>query len=107
MIISHLLMFMFFRSLLLIPVFLVCSSLLSVFYFRKQLLVGLLGLELVNLILFLGVILKFYYCGQFISYSFFLLILGACEARLGLRLIISMTRFKGNDMLRELSTFKC
>lgn len=40
------------------------------------------------------------------SPSFFILILGACEARLALRLLINLTRFKGNDMLTNKS-IKC
>jgi NADH:ubiquinone oxidoreductase subunit K len=33
------------------------------------------------------------------SYSIFILVLGACEARLGLSILINVTRFKGNDMI--------
>lgn len=35
-----------------------------------------------------------------LSISFYLLVLGACEARLGLTLLVTMTRFTGRDILR-------
>jgi NADH-ubiquinone oxidoreductase chain 4L len=36
-----------------------------------------------------------------------LLTFGACEARLGLRLIVAISRSYGNDILKSLTTVKC
>jgi len=79
----------------------------STFYFRKQFLLSLLSLELVTLSLFLLVVLVFGSVGKSISVSFYLLVLGACEARLGLSLLVSMVRLRGRDMLRLFRVIKC
>lgn len=39
--------------------------------------------------------------------SIILLAFGACEARLGLRLIVIISRYYGNDILDSLNTNKC
>nr|YP_005089256.1 NADH dehydrogenase subunit 4L [Flustra foliacea]AEX16061.1 NADH dehydrogenase subunit 4L [Flustra foliacea] len=86
--------------------FSVMLCLLSVFYFRKQLLVVLLSMEFVLLSLFVLVVLVYSSFGQSVSTSFYILILGACEASLGLSLLVVMTRIKGMDMLSLLSLMK-
>lgn len=80
---------------------------LGAFYFRKQFLIVLLRLEFVVLGLFLSFIFFLSLVGKSVSLSFFLLILGACEASLGLSLLVSMVRLNGRDMLRSLSVIKC
>lgn len=79
----------------------------SVYYFRKQLLVSLLSLEFMVLGLFIGVIFVLGRLGKPFSISFYLLVLGACEASLGLRLMVRMVRFRGGDMLSFLRLIKC
>lgn len=39
--------------------------------------------------------------------SIVILTFGACEARLGLRLIVIISRYYGRDMLKTLTTNKC
>ena len=39
--------------------------------------------------------------------SIVLLTFGACEARLGLSLIVIMSRYYGNDIFKSLNTNKC
>lgn len=77
-------------------------GLLSFFTSRKKLLICLLSLEFMLLGIFLLIIFKFSVIQQSISNSIFILVLGACEARLGLSLLINIARFKGNDMLRKM-----
>lgn len=79
----------------------------SAFYFRKQFLVSLLSLELVVLGLFLGVSFCIRMIGHPVSISFYLLVFGACEASLGLRLLVSIVRLAGRDMLSLLRAVKC
>jgi len=77
------------------------------YYFRKQFLVSLLSLEFVVLGLFLGRIITLRVLDRCPSLALYVLVLGACEARLGLRLLVSMTRIRGGDMLRLIRTLKC
>lgn len=86
---------------------LVFFGLLSAFYFRKQLLISLLRLEFIVLGIFIGVIFLLGCLGKPFSIAFYLLVLGACEASLGLSLMVRMVRFSGGDMLNFLSLIKC
>lgn len=99
------------RAVFLSPFLIVCVFFIfgwvSAFYFRKQFLVSLLSLELVVLGLFLGVSFFIRIISHPVSISFYLLVFGACEARLGLRLLVGMVRLVGGDMLRLLRVVKC
>lgn len=86
--------------------FLVGLSVMSMFYFRRQLLVVLVGLEIVGLVLFLIIMMFFSNFSQPMALPFYVLILGACEARLGLSLFVMVTRLKGSDILRTLRGFR-
>jgi NADH:ubiquinone oxidoreductase subunit K len=79
----------------------------SAYFFRKQLLLSLLSLELVLLGLFLSFIFIFVFMGKPVCFSFYLLVLGACEASLGLSLLVVLVRVVGNDMLRLFRFIKC
>ena len=86
--------------------YIVIFALLRIFIFRKQILITLIRLEIVTLTLFIRLIFKLARLSQPISIAFFILILGACEASLALRLIVIMTRLKGRDILRLIRKFK-
>lgn len=79
----------------------------GVIIFRRKVLVILLSLETANLIIFAALMVALFHLGQPISFAFFLLIMGACEAALGLSLIITMTRSKGSDFVRSTSSNFC
>ena len=75
---------------------------------KKHLLILLLSLE--------GVILSLVLILSIISFSLktinlftpiFLLAIGACEAALGLSLLVVITRFYGSDLINSLSINKC
>lgn len=87
--------------------FLIFFGLLRAFFFRKQLLMSLLRLEFIVLGMFIGVIFLLGWSGKPFSVAFYLLVLGACEASLGLSLMVRMVRFSGGDMLSFLSLIKC
>lgn len=77
------------------------------YYFRKQFLLSLLSLELVSLRLFLLVVFLLGMYGKSISVAFYLLVLAACEASLGLRLLVNIVRLSGRDMLSLFRVVKC
>lgn len=83
------------------------SGWFSAYYFRKQLLLRLLRLEVVLLGLFLFFVFVFACMGKPISFSFYLLVVGACEASLGLSLLVVLVRVIGNDVLRLFGFSKC
>jgi len=89
-----------------ITIFIFLFSIIRAFYHRKQLIITLLRLELVLLRIFILMFLIFINKGQPISTRFYLLILGACEASLGLRILVVLTRIKGRDILRLLNISK-
>nr|YP_010411926.1 NADH dehydrogenase subunit 4L [Notostomum cyclostomum]URP31060.1 NADH dehydrogenase subunit 4L [Notostomum cyclostomum] len=83
-------------------------SLLNVLMHSTQLLMTLLSLELVTLcmvILMPMILIK----GMVISPSIMILLLtmGACEASLGLTLMVIMSRKFGSDNLKLMSISKC
>lgn len=80
--------------------FMALIALLRFFLRRKKFILMLIRLEFMLLILFFLFILSLHRSRKPLSYSLVLLVFGACEARLGLRLLISMIRSKGNDMVR-------
>lgn len=80
---------------------LIIIRIISFFLARKKVIICLLSLEFIVLNIFLAIVYTITVINQIMSYSIFILVLGACEARLGLRLIINITRFKGNDILSK------
>jgi NADH:ubiquinone oxidoreductase subunit K len=91
--------------------FVVCfvflSGWVSTYLFRKQFLLSLLSLEFMVLSLFLGFIGTLRVLGKSVSVTIYLLVLGACEATLGLCLLVSFVRLVGSDMLRKVGLVKC
>lgn len=80
---------------------------LRTYFFRKQLLLSLLSLEFLVLSLFLGFVFVLRAVGVEVSVGFYLLVLGACEATLGLCLLVGFVRLLGRDMLRKVRLIKC
>nr|BDQ44313.1 NADH dehydrogenase subunit 4L [Amynthas phaselus] len=75
---------------------------------QSHFLMTLLSLEGITLSLVLFVPLMLVNCGApNTSMSVILLTFGACEASLGLGLMVSMSRSYGNDMLKSLTSTKC
>nr|QXF29940.1 NADH dehydrogenase subunit 4L [Chloeia pocicola] len=73
---------------------------------QKHLLMALLSLEAIILSLTLFTILiTFYNNEQF--FSLIILTFGACEASLGLALLVLMLRSTGSDMVNTLTINKC
>ena len=68
---------------------------------------SLLSLEFLVLSIFLGFVCFLSRAGGYVSFSFYLLVLGACEAALGLCLLVRFVRIMGNDMLRNVKLIKC
>ena len=82
-------------------------GLVRAFYFRKQFLIRLLRIEFIMLILFIRTILRIRIFGKPTSSAFYLLIIGACEASLGLRLLVGLIRLGGGDILSLKTGIKC
>lgn len=84
------------------------ASIITFLLQRKHLLISLLSLEVLVLTLSILVMLNL---GQSPSYRpyllFVLLTFGACEARLGLSLLVTMTRSFGSDTINLLTISKC
>uniref|UniRef100_A0AB38ZFZ0 NADH-ubiquinone oxidoreductase chain 4L n=1 Tax=Lumbriclymenella robusta TaxID=3138170 RepID=A0AB38ZFZ0_9ANNE len=86
----------------------VALSLLTLMHQRKSLLMSLLSLEAMILTLVL-------YCGLTVATSYqvephtclIMLILGACEASLGLALLVSLMRMHGKEMIEVTIASKC
>lgn len=106
---------MFFNSLigsyyvtfLLVICFVFLGGWVSTYLFRKQLLLSLLSLEFMVLSLFLGFVVFLVTLGSPVSFTIYLLVLGACEATLGLCLLVGFVRLVGSDMLSKVSLVKC
>lgn len=67
----------------------------------------LLRLELLVLSIFLGLVRLIIVTSNPIAFSFYLLVLGACEATLGLCLLVTFVRTLGNDVLSNMEVVKC
>lgn len=83
----------------------ILAPIIFIIIHRQHLLIALLYLELIilSLTIFSMMILN-------IKNLFFILILltlGACEARMGLALLISISRTFGSDLIKLLSLNKC
>lgn len=86
-------------------IFLVMAITIIAFFFfqREHFLIALLLLELITIILVLGVpIFKLSFGLTSTPVILILLTLGACEARVGLAVIVCLVRFHGNDLLNSL-----
>jgi NADH:ubiquinone oxidoreductase subunit K len=87
--------------------FLFIGGWVSTYFFRKQLLLCLISLEFLVLALFLGFIGAISSFDSNIPVTLYLLVIGACEASLGLCILVNLVRLVGNDMLREIQLIKC
>jgi NADH-ubiquinone oxidoreductase chain 4L len=75
---------------------------------QKHLLISLLCLEGIILSLVLYIPCLIYIINLILpTISIILLTFGACEARLGLRIIVLISRSYGSDILKSLTTNKC
>lgn len=87
---------------------LVSSSLMSFILQRRHLLIALLALERTTLITMIFAATIFGAPSQFnIIIILVIITLAACEARLGLALIVIITRSYGSDTIKLLSINKC
>nr|ABW82633.1 NADH dehydrogenase subunit 4L [Pista cristata] len=88
-----------------------CSVFFSMLTFsiqRKHLLMSLLSLEAMILTLTMLTVCSLGLAPQFNTYLFIVLLtFGACEASLGLSLLVAMTRYFGNDYTNLLTMNKC
>nr|BDQ44391.1 NADH dehydrogenase subunit 4L [Amynthas habereri] len=83
-------------------------AMINMLFNQSHFLMTLLSLEGITLSLVLFVPLMLMNCtAPNTSMSVILLTFGACEASLGLGLMVSMSRSYGNDMLKSLTTTKC
>jgi len=74
---------------------------------RTHFLTALLALELLVIIVIIMLVLAGLKSGQHLDrLVFVLLALGACEARLGLSLLVAIVRSYGNDLLKSLRVNK-
>ena len=84
------------------------SSAISLLAQRKHLLISLLSLEAIILSIACFIIFSI---GSTIQWNPFLFIVvltfGACEASLGLSLLVIITRSTGSDIIKTLSSSKC
>nr|AXA45318.1 NADH dehydrogenase subunit 4L [Marshallena sp. MNHN IM 2013-9821] len=94
-------------NLTLLSTFGVFMSLLALSIEYKHLLSILLSLEAITMNLFIfmfSLSSNITYSGQT---SLILITLGACEASLGLAILVAIIRVKGNDYVSSFSTHKC
>nr|YP_009755019.1 NADH dehydrogenase subunit 4L [Lepidozona coreanica]QIP53385.1 NADH dehydrogenase subunit 4l [Lepidozona coreanica] len=88
-------------------VFVSLASIMSFCLQRKHLLNSLLSLEMVLLSVFLIMVSMANEWSNEGLMVFILLTLAACEASLGLSLLVILIRSHGNDYVMSLSTHKC
>lgn len=76
---------------------------------RSHLLISLLCLEgiILSLVLIIPRILSYRNIYGATMYAVIILTIGACEARLGLSLIVRISRSTGSDLLKSITTNKC
>lgn len=88
----------------LMPVIAILNLILNQYHF----LIALLSLECITLSLVLFVPISIILIESInLSLRIIILTLGACEARLGLRLIVKISRLYGTDILKSLTINKC
>lgn len=88
-----------FIPLIALPAITIILILMSVFLTRKKVLLILMSLELLLLNFFVIIIIKLRIVNLPVSPPLYLLVLGACEASLGLSVLISITRYSGSDII--------
>lgn len=81
-------------------------ALLSLAFRYKHLLRVLLSLEAITIRLFI-LLFSLYSSSLGGEAALVFITLGACEARLGLRVLVSIIRAQGNDYVSSFSTQKC
>nr|YP_001083072.1 NADH dehydrogenase subunit 4L [Epiperipatus biolleyi]ABF93290.1 NADH dehydrogenase subunit 4L [Epiperipatus biolleyi] len=86
----------------LIPIMFMIVGVVSFVMFRVHLLSMLLSLEFIMLNIFWVMISWLVYMGKELFLSLIFLTLTACEASLGLSLLVSLIRSHGNDMFGSL-----
>nr|YP_009440571.1 NADH dehydrogenase subunit 4L [Erpobdella japonica]ATG87482.1 NADH dehydrogenase subunit 4L [Erpobdella japonica] len=95
---------MSYMVILMIPLITIMNLLLH----HKYLLLTLLSLEAITLTLIFIMNSSYMMMGMnFSIVSILILTVGACEASLGLTLLVLMSRFYGNDLVKNLSMSKC
>nr|AOR07199.1 NADH dehydrogenase subunit 4L [Mesenchytraeus solifugus] len=95
-------------SLLLFTQFAIYAMILALIMQRSHFLMSLLSLEGVMLSTVLFIPILVYHSSIFLpTISIIMLTFGACEASLGLSLLVKMSRSYGSDMMSSLSTNKC
>nr|BDQ44430.1 NADH dehydrogenase subunit 4L [Amynthas corticis] len=83
-------------------------AMVNMLFNQTHFLMALLSLESITLSLTLFVPLMLMNCtASNTAMAVILLTFGACEASLGLSLMVSMSRSYGNDMLKSLTSAKC
>lgn len=84
-------------------------ALLAFILQRTHLLITLLCLEGIILTLVLLVPSFLYFSGirNILVFALIMLTLGACEARVGLRILVNITRLYGTDILKSTTLNKC
>nr|BDQ44118.1 NADH dehydrogenase subunit 4L [Pheretima confusa] len=83
-------------------------AMVNMLFNQTHFLMTLLSLESITLSLTLFVPLMLVNCNApNTAMAVILLTFGACEASLGLSLMVSMSRSYGNDMLKSLTSTKC
>lgn len=88
--------------------FAVFSALMAVFSHRSHLLMCLLGLE--GAVLRIVIVAAMSYGGAYTLNAFICVVIltfGACEASLGLALIVFITRSYGRDLVKSMNIVKC
>lgn len=76
---------------------------------RTHLLIALLCLEgiILTLVLLIPSFLYLSRINNILVFALIILTLGACEARVGLSILVNMSRSYGRDILKSVSTNKC
>lgn len=88
------------------PVIITFASWTGAFFFRFQLIKILLCLELVLLGLFFSLLLTMTTIRRTRSVCFYLIVIGASEARVGLSLLVLISRLSGGDSLKLVRALK-
>ena len=94
-------------SLSFISLVIILTAMLSLSLQRKHLLNALLSLEIMVLGLFALIISCFLGEGDNLFLTFIILTFGACEASVGLALLVCLIRTHGNDFISSINIHKC
>jgi len=94
-------------SLALISTIIIFTAIVSLILQRKHLLNALLSLEIIILGLFCIIISTLTGEIRDLFLTFIILTFGACEARVGLALLVALIRNHGNDFISSINIHKC